>query len=379
MKQVSFIHTADIHLDAPFSSLGDSDKADVRRQELENCLRKITDIVKSQSIDFLIISGDFFEDYYVKSSTITTVRNLFTEIYNTEVVIIPGNHDPAKRESYYRTLKWGDNVHILLDSKQVLFLKKFNTCIYNIGATGNAAEDYRLIKEMGISDGLLNVLVFHGTIDLPFAENNYNSMSSEDILTLGMDYIALGHMHNYTRVQNNATIMINPGSPEPLGFDEEGMHGIIHGRFTWTDGGEKKLEAAFTPFSTRCYHNVDMDITECSCNQDIIKKISLSDDFVFSPKDLYSITFKGFIPKSFTPDIKYLLDSIGNRCFYIRIKNETSIQFDYEQYLEDPGIKGEFVRMILDMQEAEVMEEKRETLSMALQYGLQAMENNRID
>lgn len=379
MKQVSFIHTADIHLDAPFSSLGDSEKADIRRKELAYCLNKIIETVKKQGIDLLIISGDFFEGSHVRSSIISKARNLFSEIFNTEVIIIPGNHDPATKDSYYRTAEWGDNVHIILDSKQVLFLEKFNTCIYNIGATGNAAADYLAVKEKNISGGTFNILVFHGTIDMPFAENNYNSMSSEEILALGMDYVALGHMHNYTRVQNTTTVMINPGSPEPLGFDEEGIHGIIIGRFTWNDGGEKKVEADFVPFSSRSYRNVDIDVTGCSDDNDIIKKINMSQDFGDSLKDLYRITLKGFIPKSLTPDIKFILESLEKKCFYLRIKNETSIQFDFAQYLEDPGIKGEFVRMLLDMREGEVSEEKKETIFMALQYGLQAMESNRIE
>ncbi|WP_242855949.1 hypothetical protein [Ruminiclostridium josui] len=73
------------------------------------------------------------------------------------------------------------------------------------------------------------------------------------------------------------------------------------------------------------------------------------------------------------------MEFIKNKCFYIRIKIETSIQFDYEEYLEDPGIKGEFVRMLMDMQENEDSPERKEILYMAIQLGLQAMENNRVD
>lgn len=111
----------------------------------------------------------------------------------------------------------------------------------------------------------------------------------------------------------------------------------------------------------------------------LFKKLSTDDNINFSNKDLYSLTLRGFIPKDFTPDIKYLMELLKNKCFYVRIKNETSIQFDYEQYLEDPGIKGEFVRMLMDMQENEDSQDRKEILYMAIQYGLQAMENNRVD
>lgn len=379
MKQVSFIHTADIHLDAPFSSLGDKEKADIRRQELEDCLKNIIDRVRIQNVDLLIISGDFFEDSHIRGSTIIGVKNLFSELYGTEVIIIPGNHDPLKENSFYHTIGWGENVHILTDSNQVLFLKKCNTCIYNMGAIGNVAGDFSNIKEKDISADTFNILVFHGTIDMPFEESNYNSIGSKDIFELGMDYVALGHMHNYIRFQNSTSLMINPGSPIPMGFDEEGVHGFIQGKIMYTDDNKKLVEADFVPFSSRNYYNIELDVTGCNRNEEIIQKLSTDDNINFSNKDLYSLTLRGFIPKDFTPDIKYLMELLKKKCFYVRIKNETSIQFDYEQYLEDPGIKGEFVRMLMDMQESEDSQDRKEILYMAIQYGLQAMENNRVD
>ncbi len=379
MKQVTFIHTADIHLDAPFSSLGDKEKADIRIQELESSLESIIDRARIQNINLLIISGDFFEESCIRGSTMIGVRNLLSELYETEVVIIPGNHDPLKENSYYNTLSWSENVHILKDSKQVLFLEKFNTCIYNIGALGRVAEDYKRIREINISNETFNILVFHGTVDMPFEESNYNAIGSKDIFELSMDYVALGHMHNYIRFQNRTSIMINPGSPEPLGFDEEGIHGFVQGKIMFTDDINKFVEATFVPVSGRSYFNIELDITGCKSNEDIIHKLSSDDNMEFSNMNLYSLTLKGFVLKDFTPDIKLIIEYLKNKCFYLRIKNETSIQFDFEQYLEDPGIKGEFVRMLMDMQENEDSQDKKEILSMAIQFGLQAMENNRVD
>ncbi len=379
MKQVSFIHTADIHLDAPFSSLGDKEKADIRRQELESCVENIIERVRIQNINLLIISGDFFEESCIRGSTMIGIRNLFSELYGAEIVIIPGNHDPLKDNSYYNTLSWSENVHILSDSKQVLFLEKCNTCIYNMGAFGRVAEDYINLKEKDISEDTFNILVFHGTVDMPFENSNYNSIGSKDIFELDMDYVALGHMHNYIRFQNRTSIMINPGSPEPLGFDEEGVHGFVQGKIMSTRDGNKFVEATFVPFPGRSYFNIELDITGCKSNEEIIQKLSTQENMKFSKKDLYSLTLKGFLSKDFMPDVKFISEYLKNKCFFVRIKNETSIQFDYEQYLEDPGIKGEFVRMLMDMQENEESQEKKETLKMAVQLGLQALENNRVD
>ncbi len=378
MKQVTFIHTADLHLDAAFSSLGDENKARIRREELENCFSRITEEVRTGNVDLFIISGDFFEDGYVKASTILKARNLFSELYRTEIVICPGNHDPLKENSYYKTSEWGGNVHILEDTDRVLYFEKYNTCIYNLGVKGNLQQDYSALKNMDISGDRVNLLVFHGTVDMPFEEDNYNPITSEASFSLGMDYIALGHTHRYFRIRNERTLMVNPGSPEPMGFDEEGEHGWVRGTVSLEEGG-KSAEAQFIPCSARQYHNYEIDISDCSGDDQVISRILSEGRIKLSAADLYSITLKGFIPVNYMPGIKNIVDALARHCFFVKIKNQTSVQFEYERYLEEPGIKGEYVRRIMDMWEAESSQEKRETLFMALQYGLQALENGRVD
>lgn len=379
MGQVSFIHTADLHLDAPFTSLGDERKAEARRNDLENTFRLITGKAMVEGISLLMISGDFFEQAAIKSSTISMVKNVFSELIKTEIVILPGNHDPLRDNSWYRSRSWGSNVHILEDSRQVLYLEKYNTCIYNVGAKGDVKEDIATIKTGEIRNDRINILLFHGTVDMPFEDENYNAVTSEEISGLGMDYAALGHMHCFSRIQKGNTLMINPGCPEPLGFDEEGTHGFIKGRFIISDDNKKQIETEFIPCASRHYHNIDINIDGCSNDEEVISAINNSDSIKFSQSDLYSLTLRGFISRDYIPGIKDIILAIQNRCFYLKIKNQTSLKFDYEQYLEDPGLKGEFVRRIMDMQEAETDRYRRDTLFMALQYGLQAIENGRVD
>ncbi len=377
VKQVSFIHMADLHLDAPFSSLGDVQKADIRRNELENCLRRIVEKVLTQNVDLLIISGDFFEDNGVKGSTILTAKNLFSELYKTEIIICSGNHDPLKENSYYKKTQWSTNVHILKDSEQVLYLEKYNTCIYNMGVKGEVSRDYSIILNKNISSQCFNILLFHGTVDMPFEEDNYNPITSKEIFSLGMDYVALGHMHCYLRLQSESTVMINPGSPEPLGFDEEGIHGFIQGRLIQLNDNKKGVEVEYVTSATRHYHKLDVNINDCNSDKEVINRIN--GQIKLLSTDLYSITLKGFIPKEYNLEVKNILDAFNKSCFFIKIKNHTSIEFNYDEYLEDPGVRGEFVRRIMDMIDSESSDKQRETLFMAMQYGLQALENGSVD
>ncbi len=375
MKQVSFIHIADLHLDTPFSSLGDEDKALVRRNEVEGVLTEVIDKIQEDNIKLLFISGDLFEDKYVKGTTILKLKNLFSEIYNTEIVIIPGNHDPISDTSYYKTTVWGSNVHILGGSEQELYLENLNTCIHTIGVTNDLKADYERISTTQKFESIFNVLLLHGTVDMPFEEENYNSITSKELFDLNMDYIALGHMHCFSKKTNGKTVMINPGSPEPLGFDEEGRHGYVVGSLNINDDGKKHTEVSFFSRTHRQYHCLNEDISGYSNDTEVVEKLRP----VLEEKDLYKLNLTGFISRGYAPDLCVINAALKNECFFIKIKNETSIKFEYESYLEDPGIKGEFVRRLLDRLEKEENKEARDTLFLAIQYGLQALENERVD
>jgi len=363
----------------PFSSLGSDEKAQLRRSEVESSLDRMARKIQEEKINLLIISGDLFEDKYVRSTTVTKLKNVFSELYETEIVIAPGNHDPITEKSCYKNTFWGNNVHILEDSRKVLHLEKYNTCIYSLGVKNNLRLDYGEILDMNIPEDRFNLLVFHGTVDMPFGEDNYNSITSKELLALNMDYVALGHMHCYCKYGNEKTTMINPGSPEPLGFDEEGEHGCVKGVISISEDNGKHAEIQYIPLALRHYHNIQVNISDCTSDAETVERIEEYLRQGRNSRDLYSIALSGFTSRGYSPDLAYIHGRLAKELFFVKLKNLTSVRLDYEQFLEDPGIKGAFIRRILDRLDMESSAEKRETLFLAMQYGLQALENERVD
>ena len=112
---MKFVHIADMHFDSPFVNLSDKDiLGDLRRLQQRKALRKIIEYIKENKIEYLFISGDFYEQKYVKLSTIEYINNLFKEIPDTKIYISPGNHDPYIKDSYYHKFNWNQNVKILI-------------------------------------------------------------------------------------------------------------------------------------------------------------------------------------------------------------------------------------------------------------------------
>ena len=53
------------------------------------------------------------------------------QIPETKIYIVPGNHDPIIKNSYYENYNWNNNVHIFKNNLEKIEEK--NICIYGYG------------------------------------------------------------------------------------------------------------------------------------------------------------------------------------------------------------------------------------------------------
>ena len=108
---MKFVHIADMHFDSPFVNLSDKEAlGDIRRLEQRKVFKKVIEYIKQEKVEYLFISGDLYEQKYVKQSTVEYINNLFKEIPETHIFISPGNHDPYIKNSYYNKFEWSKNV-----------------------------------------------------------------------------------------------------------------------------------------------------------------------------------------------------------------------------------------------------------------------------
>ena len=57
---MKILHTADIHLDSPFSSL-DPKKSEERRDELRDAFENMMKYAKESGVEIVLIAGDLFD------------------------------------------------------------------------------------------------------------------------------------------------------------------------------------------------------------------------------------------------------------------------------------------------------------------------------
>ena len=80
-------------------------------------------------------------------------------------------------------------------------------------------------------------------------QSEYGPLSPAEIETSGLDYLALGHVHQYSGLRRaGETFWAYPGCPEGRGFDELGEKGVL-----WLEVEKGRTEAEFVPLCRRRY------------------------------------------------------------------------------------------------------------------------------
>jgi len=374
MKQLKFIHFSDLHLDNSFTSIRHIQKITKRRKDLLDVFDSIIEITKREDADLLLISGDLYEHFYVKQSTIKHINDKFMEIGDKKVFIVPGNHDPYLNNSYYKNFKWNSNVYILSEERPKVELEGLNTCIYGVGFE-EFYKDGNILDEINeVNDQRINILLVHGTVDMNFTSKAYNLLSSQELSNLNMDYIALGHFHNRIDNIGQKGMIYNPGSPEPLGFDEEGEHGIFIGTIS-----KELLDIKYININRRQYKSVSLNISDINSNEQVADEIrSTLEDLPFQ-NILLEVTLKGYTNGEFKPDKSKIKDLLEESLFYVNIEDSTVPAYDYEELKNEPGLMGLYVRKLIKRIDNAKSEKGKYLLLKALYYGVEALDKGRIE
>lgn len=356
---MKFVHIADMHFDSPFTVLSTkSNLGDIRRLEQRKAFKKVIDYIKENNVDYLFISGDLYEHEYIKESTIEYINNLFKEIPNTKVFITPGNHDPYIKNSIYETYNFNENVYIFKDK-----LEKYEDIYANI--YGMAFTEFYMntspLENIEISKtNKPNILIVHADLNGVRDKEgfSYNPISERKLVSLGFDYVALGHIHKTNFSLNNR--IIYPGSTISFGFDELGDHGMVVGEIK---NGNLKTE--FIKLDDREFTELRLNVEMFNSKEDLIEHLiglKLKDNII------YKIILVG--KRNFEINTREILDTISSDKI-LKLKDETSLNYNLEEISKENTLKGIFVKEALKL--LSTGDYTKEEIEKAIEIGLEAM------
>ena len=246
------LHGADFHLDSPFSGLK-PDAAARRRGEQRELLARLTDLAREREADLVLLSGDLLDGDLVFRETVQALARALGEI-PCPVFLAPGNHDWYGPQSPYAALEWPGNVHLFTGPELgAVRLPELGCTVWGAAFCAPRQSASPLRGFHAPAEGV-QLAVLHGEVA---AQGDYGPISEEDIAASGLDYLALGHVHQYSGLRRaGETFWAYPGCPEGRGFDELGEKGVL-----WLEVEKGRTEAEFVPLCRRRYQILSVDLT----------------------------------------------------------------------------------------------------------------------
>lgn len=346
----SFIHTGDIHLGRPFSDLSEiNPKTDICNNAGRLAFNKIIELALSKNVDFVLISGDSFDnDEHDLSAKLCFLNGLKRLAENgIKSYIICGNHDPI--EMYKNNLSYykNDGVINIVGVNEDINCKTFRENRYNIHALSFPTEELdnpvnylpKLTKD---DEKVFNIGLIH--CDLDKTDSKYSPVSREELRTLGYDYYALGHIH-IPEIKEEKIVYC--GTPQARTKKETGAHGCYYAQVE----NKSIINLEFIPTDVVRFEKIEIDCCESENKLEVFEKISNTVNNKSSEVELtlYDITLKG-VSRAYTELlktdslIKEYSENFGetddkNVCVF-RINNETKPFVNEEELLKDSGVIG---------------------------------------
>ena len=365
---LSFIHTADVHLDAPLHML--ADRYELRQDDVRRTLQTIRDLVVSRQVDFWLIAGDLLEYHGGRRAPAVFLRDLFESVAPIPVCIAPGNHDPWRADSFYQTMDWPGNVYWFTLEWGVYEFPEKSCVIYGWGFGQPHVYESPLATFPGKLDGYRHhLMVLHGTILNATKDEHqpYAPMSLQELVQADVDYVALGHIHKpeqFVHPLKKRPLAAYPGSPEGLTNKETGERCVLHGELD--DAGKLTLQAI--PVSQRQIHKLTIHAQGAETAEQLIAGMEAQLGRI-ADRDLVYVTLTGERAAHFVPSIP-VLEQRFSRFFLFAITDETWPDIDAQKLMAEDSIWGKWLAKLAQIEANARSEEEREIARLAKQEAL---------
>ena len=327
---MKLIHCADIHLDSPMETNLSADKARERKLEIRSTFARMVRAAAEEGVEAILIAGDLFDGARVTKSTENYVLDLIVSHPMIDFYYLAGNHDQGGALANATQLP----------ANLFVFGKLWSTYRRgNIAITGAAVAD---ADTLSLNADDINILLLHGQ------ERRSAGAAGEDIIHLGrfknknIDYAALGHIHEYRSIRlDTRGIACYSGCLEGRGFDECGTKGYV---LLNIEGG--RISHRFVPFATRTLHTVECDVTGVSSSLSLEQKMLATVASVAS-HDMVKVILMGAVSAEAAVDLAHLRILLAERFYFAKVKDETRLLINADDYAHDISLKGEFVRRVM--------------------------------
>jgi len=276
VRPIRFIHCADLHLGTPFVGISElnPDLGGLLYQSTYVSFDNIVSLAIKEKVDCVLIAGDVYDSEDKSLQAQIRFRNGLNRLSDAgiRVLIAYGNHDPLN--GWSATLKWPENVFTFpgnqVESVHIRERDETLAVVYGISfakrdITENLSRRFSPAQENVPRIGLL-----HANVGTNTGHDPYAPCSIEDLSNAGMDYWALGHVHQGCVLKPAKPAIAYPGCSQSRSPRETGSKGCY--LVTLEFGNDPIIE--FVPTDIVRYVSDSVDISTCLSLDEVIDSIT---------------------------------------------------------------------------------------------------------
>lgn len=350
---MKLIHCSDLHLDSKMEALPPH-KARERQNEIRLTFERMVRFARDNGVRAVMISGDLFDTQRVSAVTVSFVLDVIRRAPEVDFLYLRGNHDEGRFAFEGRELP--ENLRI--------FSQCWQGYDYGDAVIWGAEICEGIYDSLPFDRSRCNIVMLHGQTG---TETGEDRVCLPRLRNCGISYLALGHIHSYEKQRLDVEgVWCYSGCMEGRGFDECGEKG-----FVMLDVSAQGLTAEFVPFAYRGLHNVQVDISGLYTVAEIREAMAMASAGI-DRKDLVKFTLTGGFNADTQKDTGFLRRAFEDEFYFVRIKDESRLAIQREDYINDVSLKGAFIRAVM----ASDMDEKRKENVILL--GLAALKGEEV-
>jgi len=369
---VKILHTADIHLGAKFSGLGN--KGASQREQLRTTFKNIIATAIDERLNIVLIAGDLFDANQQPQGNIDLVIEQFNLLgsNNIPVCLIPGTHDSLDSTSIYRKVDFeGKCSNLKIFTDENISYKEYpelNLTVYGKPNLSNRSYISPLKGLKPSTSSKFHIAMAHGSFYIPekIAEDDH-VFRLEEVKASGMDYLALGHWHRVYACLEKPPAWYS-GPPEWIPDQRERGAVLL---VSLSDSGEVKVDPIM--LGLRDYDEVEIDMSEI---QDLAKlKARISEG---AHQNLVrKATLKGLRDAELIVNPEELETELGEDFFHLGVMDKSHPKSGEVTEDEERLIRNRFIKLMKRQIESSEGEEK-DIAENALQYGIALLDGKEV-
>jgi DNA repair exonuclease SbcCD nuclease subunit len=230
------LHTADVHLGARHTDLGE--RAAVLRERQFTAFRVTVDLAVVEAVDLVLIAGDLFDSNTQPRRSVERVAAELGRLAKASIrtVIIPGTHDVYDGASIYRsydlaamartTPEW---IAVLTPEQPNVWLPSLDAVVHGRVFSVKRGPKSPLDGFDARSDrrATWRIGMVHGALAIPGKTDGDDVFTEDEIAGTGLDYLALGHWHSAIEGRAGNVTYAYSGAPEPVAIDQDGAGQVL--------------------------------------------------------------------------------------------------------------------------------------------------------